>query len=103
MPHPFSSEDVILFCITVVISSRLASERFRAVLLALSLPLFLVVLRIGSKPWSPNPFVGSNQAGYLLGIIFIFSFLSFVFSSRRKPFSFCWLGLSLFSFSRACS
>ena len=98
MPHPFSSEDVVLFCITVVVSSRLTSERFRAILLALSLPLFLVVLQIGSKPWSPNPFIGSNQAGYLLGIIFIFSFLSFVFSSKGKPVSFCWLGLALFSF-----
>ena len=98
MPHPFSSEDIILFCVVIVISSCLNNSRLRSALLALTLSLPFAVVHIGAKPWSPNPLVGSNQAGYLLGIMFIFSFLSFVLSSKGKLINYCWLVLSMLSF-----
>ena len=98
MPHPLSLEDVVLFCATVVVFSRLKSARFHSILSMLCLSLPLAFIHIGSKPWSPNLLVGSNQAGYLFGVAFIFACFRFALGVKNNLGSWMWLLMSLISF-----
>ena len=95
MSHPFSLEDALVFGALVVVASGWSSARFRSALTAMSLALIPAFVNIGSQPWAPNPHVGSNQGGYLLGIFFIFSFMRFGFDSSQYRFRLLWLLLSI--------
>lgn len=95
MSHPFSLEDALVFGCFVVVASGWSSARFRSALTAMSLALIPAFVNIGSQPWAPNPHVGSNQGGYLLGIFFIFSFMRFAFDSSQHRFRLLWLLLSI--------
>ena len=98
MPHPFSLEDIVLFCSTVVVFSRLKSARFHSILSMLCLSLPLAAVHVGPKPWAPNLLVGSNQAGYLFGVAFIFACFKFALGLKDNLASWIWLSLSLISF-----
>ena len=97
MPHPFSVEDVVIFASAVVVSSDWTGCRLRSVFSALSLALIPAIVNIGSQPWSPNPVIGSNQAGYLFGIFFIFCFFRFCFESNSKGVKSFWFLFAFFA------
>lgn len=86
-PHPASITDATLLICAIVCASTVSYERWNRLLLVPTLGFLPLLGSLSSKPWTPNPFVGSNQAAYLFGLFF--SILSVWFFARfRRSFVF---------------
>lgn len=71
MPYPASSQDGLLLVASLLAATCISQARWPWLLRFSLLPLPLLITQIGSKPWTPNPLVGPNQAAYLLGLLLI--------------------------------
>ena len=69
-PHPASIIDGLLLISAIVCASTISPERWNRLLLLPALGFLPLLATITAKPWTPNPFVGSNQAAYLFGLSF---------------------------------
>ena len=69
-PHPASIIDGLLLISAVVCASTVSPERWNRLLVLPALGFLPLLATLSSKPWTPNPFVGSNQAAYLFGLSF---------------------------------
>ena len=69
-PHPASIIDGLLLISAIVCASTISPERWNRLLLLPVLGFLPLLATITAKPWTPNPFVGSNQAAYLFGLSF---------------------------------
>jgi hypothetical protein len=68
MPHPVSTDDLLLLALAFVASTGLTVARWQR-LLPWLLPPLAVALLAGPRPWTPNPLAGVNQGAYLLGLL----------------------------------
>lgn len=96
-PSPASFSDAVLFFVSLLASSSVALHRWPRLLKGLLFGFIPLALLLGSKPWNPNPFIGSNQAAYLMGFMLIVSlFWALQFSQRLwvRLFAFIISGLS---------
>ena len=69
-PHPASIIDGLLLISAIVCASAVSPERWNRLLVLPALGFLPLLATLSSKPWTPNPFVGSNQAAYLFGLFF---------------------------------
>ena len=69
-PHPASITDGLLLISAIICASTISPERWNRLLILPTLGFLPLLATITSKPWTPNPFVGSNQAAYLFGLFF---------------------------------
>ena len=72
-PSPASLGDIVLFFVSLLASSTVALHRWPHLFKGLLVGFIPLALLLASKPWNPNPFVGSNQAAYLMGFMLIVS------------------------------
>ena len=70
-PHPASIIDSLLLISAIVCASTVSPERWNRLLVFPVVGLLPLLFTLSSKPWTPNPFAGANQAAYLLGLIFL--------------------------------
>ena len=69
-PHPASIIDGLLLISAIICASTVSPERWNRLLVLPALGFLPLLATLSSKPWTPNPFVGSNQAAYLFGLFF---------------------------------
>ena len=69
-PHPASIADGVLLISAIICVSTISPERWNRLLILPAVGFLPLLATISSKPWTPNPFVGSNQAAYLFGLFF---------------------------------
>ena len=69
-PHPASIIDGLLLISGIICASTVSPERWNRLLVLPALGFLPLLATLSSKPWTPNPFVGSNQAAYLFGLFF---------------------------------
>ena len=69
-PHPASIIDGLLLISGIICASTVSPERWNRLLVLPTLGFLPLLFTFSSKPWTPNPFVGSNQAAYLFGLFF---------------------------------
>ena len=67
-PHPASIIDGLLLISAIVAASTVAPERWDRLIALPAIGFLPLIFIISSKPWTPNPFVGANQAAYLFGL-----------------------------------
>ena len=72
-PGPASFADAALFFVSLLASSSVAMHRWSYLFKGLLVGFIPLALLLGPKPWNPNPFIGSNQAAYLMGFMLIVS------------------------------
>jgi hypothetical protein len=71
MPHPVAGEDALLLVCSLLAATSLGAKSWDWLPKLWLLPLPLLLLRLGPKPWTPNPLAGPNQGGYLLGLLLL--------------------------------
>ncbi len=69
-PHPASIIDGLLLISAIICASTISPERWNRLLVLPALGFLPLLATLSSKPWTPNPFVGANQAAYLFGLFF---------------------------------
>ena len=93
-PHPASIIDGLLLISAIICASTVSPERWNRLLVLPAVGFLPLLATFSSKPWTPNPFVGPNQAAYLFGLFFsIISIWLFVKFQRS------WLLLAVSPFS----
>ena len=86
-PHPASINDGVLLISAIVCASTVTPERWNRLIILPAIGFLPLLFTISSKPWTPNPFVGANQAAYLFGLSF--SMLSvWLFVSMRRSWEY---------------
>ena len=83
-PHPASITDGILLISAIVCASTVSFRRWNRLLILTALGFLPLLATISSKPWTPNPFVGSNQAAYLFGLFFSITSVWFLAKFQRS-------------------
>ncbi|QNJ07664.1 O-antigen ligase like membrane family protein [Synechococcus sp. Minos11] len=71
MPHPVAVQDGVLLVGALLAAACVSPQRWQVLLRLPLLVLPVLLLQMGTKPWTPNPFAGANQGGYLLGLIWL--------------------------------
>lgn len=82
-PSPASFADAVLFFVSLLASSSVALHRWPRLFKGLLVGFIPLALLLGAKPWNPNPFIGVNQAAYLMGFMLIVS-LFWAFQMSQK-------------------
>ena len=67
-PHPASFSDAVLLFSGLLASMSITADRWNRIFLLPAFGSIPLLLTLSAKPWTPNPFVGSNQAAYLFGL-----------------------------------
>lgn len=73
VPNLASSADSLLIMASMVAASGVNQNRWKFILVSPLFALPFLLLHIGPKPWTPNPMVGVNPGGYLLGLLVVFA------------------------------
>ena len=92
LPAPASLADAVLFVCALLGAASVSPKRWPVLLKLSSGALVPMLFFVGSKPWNPNPFVGSNQAAYLMGFALIIAVLWLLILLRVY-----WVGYALLS------
>ena len=98
LPAPASLADAVLFVCALLGAASVSPKRWPVLLKLLSGALVPMLFFVGSKPWNPNPFVGSNQAAYLMGFALIIAVLWLLDSSQSVLGRICAAFLALLGF-----
>ena len=77
MPHPVAAQDGMLLVGALLAAACVSPLRWQLLLRLPLLVLPVLLFQLGAKPWTPNPFAGANQCGYLLGLILLLAFAWF--------------------------
>ena len=77
MPHPVAAQDGVLLVGSLLAAACVQPQRWQILLRLPLLVLPVLLFQLGPKPWTPNPFAGPNQGGYLLGLILLLALACF--------------------------
>ena len=97
-PSPASFADAALLVISLLAGSVVAQSRWTGLLKTLLVGVLPLIAVIGSKPWNPNPFVGTNQSAYLIGFSLIICVIWALQTSQHRSARIAAIVSSIISF-----
>lgn len=70
-PGLVSGADGLMIVASMLAAVNINQKRWYFILISCLAALPLAALQLSPKPWTPNPFVGVNPGGYLLGLLLV--------------------------------